>query len=308
MSNLRNNRFVYTALYCVFLIITIWIDGDLYRDKNLMGLYLLNIIFAGIVFWRNLFVQVLIAAILTSLYYYFAPFDSPHILVIIFQGLTYCLAIIGVSIAIKYYKREKENTLNLTLALAKSLDSRDPYTASHSENVAYYALCVAKAMRLSNKRCDDIHTGGLLHDIGKIGVGESILSKTSKLTDEEFERIRQHPIIGYEMVKHISQFRKNGILDMILYHHERYDGKGYPKGLKAEEIPLAARIMAVADSFDAMTSRRVYRPQTDINYAIAEIRKNKGAQFDPEIAEIFIEIVEKGENEVLSRCLDCVAE
>ncbi|WP_261808186.1 HD-GYP domain-containing protein [Paenibacillus sp. N3.4] len=121
------------------------------------------------------------------------------------------------------------------------------------------------------------------------------------MTSQEFEKIQQHPVIGYDMIMHISSFQKNGILDMILYHHERYDGKGYPRGLRGNEIPLAARIMAVADSFDAMTSRRAYRPLTDIHYAITEIRNNKGTQFDPEIAELFIELAECGGNEALFR-------
>ncbi len=101
------------------------------------------------------------------------------------------------------------------------------------------------------------------------------------------KKIKQHPVTGYETLKHVSSFEKNGVLDMVLYHHERYDGKGYPTGLKGDQIPQAARIMAVADSFDAMTSRRVYRQQNSLEYAVKEIRKSAGAQFDPEIAEIF---------------------
>lgn len=300
---LKNHHNIHVALYIIFLVITVWIDGYMYREIDLNGLYLINIIVAGIIFWKNMVIQVVATGLITGLYYYFAPFNTPNAVVIIFQGLTYYLAIMGVSIAIKYYKREKENMLNLTLTLAKSLDSRDPYTAGHSENVAFYALCIAKAMKLTNKQCDSIYTGGLLHDIGKIGVAESILTKPSQLTTCEYEQIKQHPVIGYEMVKHISIFQKNGILDMILFHHERYDGKGYPKGLEADEIPFVARIMAVADSFDAMTSRRVYRPQSDINYAITEIRRNKGTHFDPIIAEIFIELVESEGSEVASHCI-----
>ncbi|QQE73383.1 HD-GYP domain-containing protein [Brevibacillus composti] len=300
-QKLQQYRLPLALIFFLLLCTTVWIDGYLYPGSNLIGLYLLNFVLAGIVFWRSMALQMISAALLTCFYYYFAPFRSPHISVIFFNGLTYLLATLSISYAIRYHRREKENTLNLTLVLAKSLDARDKYTAFHSENVAMYAYRIAKEMGLSQKSCERIYLGGLLHDIGKIGVPESILTKPSKLTEEEYAIVKQHPSIGYEMVKHISLFRNNGVLDAILYHHERYDGKGYPKGLAGEEIPQVARIMAIADSFDAMTSRRGYRAQTDIHYAVREIRKNKGTQFDPVIADVFLQIVEREGEDILSR-------
>lgn len=286
-------QIVFISLYVILFIFTAWVDGYVYPEKNLAGLYFFNIIFAGIVFRGNISIQILIVALLTFLYFYFAPFQKPSISVIIFQGLTYTLAILSIHFAYKYKIQGKENELNVTIALAKSLDSRDPYTACHSENVAHYAVLIAKELMLPQKQCEAIYTGGLLHDIGKIGVPEMILTKQGRLTAEEYELIKQHPEIGYNMVKHISSFRRDGILDMILYHHERYDGKGYPQRLAGENIPRVARIMAVADSFDAMISRRAYRPQSDVSCALEEIRKHTGTQFDPVIADVFIGIVER---------------
>ncbi|GED67158.1 hypothetical protein BRE01_08600 [Brevibacillus reuszeri] len=290
-------------LYFVFLIGTVWVDGYVYPDKDLLGLYLINIIVAGIVFWRTIVLQIVIVGLLTWFYYMYAPFRFPHANVIVFQGLTHFLAILSISSAIKYYKREKENTLNLTLTLAKSLDARDKYTALHSENVARYAQHIAIQMGLPTRICGQIHLGGLLHDIGKIGIPESVLMKPTRLTEEEYDLIKQHPVIGYEMVKHITFFKKNGVLDAILFHHERFDGKGYPHGLRGKEIPLIARILAIADSFDAMTSNRVYRDKSNLTHAINQIRKNKGTQFDPEIVDIFLKSIEEEEDvkSILSR-------
>lgn len=135
-----------------------------------------------------------------------------------------------------------------------------------------------------------IYKGGILHDIGKIGIPENILLKPGSLTNEEYYIIKNHPSIGFDMVKHVSDFNENGVLDIVLYHHERYDGKGYPKGLSGTEIPLFARIMAIADSFDAMTSKRVYRNEIDLENTLIDIERNKGTQFDPEITDVFLSI------------------
>jgi HD-GYP domain-containing protein (c-di-GMP phosphodiesterase class II) len=133
-------------------------------------------------------------------------------------------------------------------------------------------------MNWSRKKYDYLFIGGLLHDIGKIGVPEGILNKPSRLTDEEYEKIKQHPQLGYSMLKHIPFFKESGVIDMVLYHHERYDGTGYPAGLKGETIPIAARIMAVAETFDAMTSRRSYRNFNDLKYALKELNSGKEKQ------------------------------
>lgn len=147
-------------------------------------------------------------------------------------------------------------------------------------------------MNLSKDVCSHIHTGGLLHDIGKIGISEYVLTKPDQLTSEEYDIIKQHPKIGYEMLKQVDRFKEEGIMDIVLYHHERFDGKGYPTGLKGTEIPLGARIVAVADTFDAMTSRRIYRNELDLEHTLAVIRQNKGTQFDPDVADAFLSLYE----------------
>ena len=193
----------------------------------------------------------------------------------------------------KYVHKVREDELELTTVLANALDSRDSYTLNHSENVAKYSVQIAEKLKLSKECCAIIRKGALLHDIGKIGISEHILMKNGKLTNEEYEEIKVHPTIGYNMIKHVADFHKNGILDMVLYHHERYDGKGYPAGLKGNQIPLYARIAAVADAFDAMTTKRVYREELSLDYTLNEIQKNKGTQFDPEIVDTFLSLFER---------------
>ena len=193
----------------------------------------------------------------------------------------------------KYVHKVREDELELTTVLANALDSRDSYTLNHSENVAKYSVQIAEKLKLSKECCAIIRKGALLHDIGKIGISEHILMKNGKLTNEEYEEIKVHPTIGYNMIKHVADFHKNGILDMVLYHHERYDGKGYPAGLKGNQIPLYARIAAVADTFDAMTTKRVYREELSLDYTLNEIQKNKGTQFDPEIVDTFLSLFER---------------
>ena len=194
----------------------------------------------------------------------------------------------------KQFHIQKNNKTELIMTISKLLDSRDSYTANHSENVAKYSMMIANELGLSKTSCRALYIGGLLHDTGKIGVPEMILTKPTKLNNEEYEIIKQHPSIGYESLKHLSLIQNLGVLDMIHYHHERYDGNGYPKGLKGNEIPVSARIMAIADSFDAMTSKRVYNDANTIEFAIHEIEKNKGSQFDPQIADAFMNLLKRG--------------
>ncbi|MBP3952652.1 HD-GYP domain-containing protein [Bacillus sp. YZJH907-2] len=191
------------------------------------------------------------------------------------------------------YFNEKKSTIDLINSLAKSLDSRDEYTAFHSQNVADYSKKIALEMKLPRRVCENIYYGGLLHDIGKIGIPEAVLNKPSALTDQEYDQIKQHPVIGFNLVKHIHRFKQSGILNMIQYHHERFDGTGYPHGLKGNAIPLEARIMAVADAFDAMTSRRNYRTQADWTSVLDELQQHKSTQFDPYVVDAFFNVLER---------------
>lgn len=185
------------------------------------------------------------------------------------------------------YKELHQSFLDTITALAKLIEAKDKYTSGHSQRVTEYSLLIAKKLNLSKKEIEMIKFCGLIHDIGKIGINESILQKPSKLTNDEYANIKTHPIIGENVVKHINFLREG--LPIIRNHHERYDGKGYPDGLKGKEIPLLARIVAVADAFDAMTSERSYRKAFSLQEAIKELKENAGTQFDPQIVKIFID-------------------
>ncbi|PRX30999.1 HD domain-containing protein [Orenia metallireducens] len=169
-------------------------------------------------------------------------------------------------------------------SLIKGLESKDLYTSGHSERVAHLAEKIATKMKLNTKEIFKIHIAGHLHDIGKIGIRDSVLKKKGRLTDNEYEEIKKHSMIGHDILNKISNFKE--IAQIVKYHHERYDGKGYPEGLKGDEIPLESKIIGVVDAFDAMTSPRHYRRPVTILEAIEEINKNSGSQFDPEISQI----------------------
>lgn len=160
-----------------------------------------------------------------------------------------------------------------------ALDARDPYTAGHSERVSDMALKVCRLIGLKNEDTSKIHIAAHLHDIGKIGVPDAILNKEGKLTDEEFAYIKKHPGIGAEILG--KSRRLSELSDIVLMHHERFDGKGYPLGKAGADIPIGARIIAICDSIDAITSNRCYRKAHDFDYCYREIEKNLGKMYDP---------------------------
>lgn len=176
-------------------------------------------------------------------------------------------------------------------SIAFALDAKDQYTHGHSMRVTLYSLALAKALDLPDDLLEEIETTGLLHDIGKIAIPEKILLKPGKLTDEEFEIIKKHPELGEHLVNGIGKLKL--ISNWMKYHHERFDGRGYPDGLVGEEIPISSRIIAIADTYDAMTSSRSYRPALTHEDAINEIKRCSGSQFDPKLAELFISISEE---------------
>jgi len=169
------------------------------------------------------------------------------------------------------------------------IDAKDPYTNGHSKRVAIYTRSIAKEMGYDGEDLDRIYYIALLHDCGKIGVPDSILGKPGRLTDEEFEIIKSHTVRGGEILSSFKSLENVG--DGALYHHERYDGRGYPKGKAGQEIPLIARMICVADSFDAMNTNRVYRKMLSKERIISEIETNKGSQFDPEIADVLLRLL-----------------
>ncbi|MBI5849289.1 MAG: response regulator [Nitrospirae bacterium] len=179
------------------------------------------------------------------------------------------------------------NLINTLKSLVTSIEARDIYTRNHSERVANYALQVAEVMNFSNDDKEIIRFGGYLHDIGKIGVRDTVLLKPSKLTDDEFREIRLHPVIGDNIIKPIKFFPRER--ELIRHHHERFDGKGYPDGLAGERIPLVVRIMNVVDTFDAMTTSRPYRTARTHKDAVEELLRCSGTQFDGEIVKAFLQ-------------------
>ena len=177
-------------------------------------------------------------------------------------------------------------------ALVAAIDAKDSFTFQHSTNVSQYAVLLAQKLGLSRDDIQTVKVAGLLHDIGKIGIPESILKKAGKLTKEEYEIMKSHVEKSIEMIHYLPNM--NYVIPAVVAHHERYDGKGYPRGLKGEEIPLLGRILAVCDSFDAMISKRAYKEPLSVEYAMGELEKNKGTQFDPKVADAFIELIKEG--------------
>ena len=173
--------------------------------------------------------------------------------------------------------------------LRQTVEAKDPYTRGHSDRVSEYSVLIGKKLGLDEKTLHILKIGGLFHDIGKIGIPDSILLKESKLSDEEYSQIKNHPMIGVHMLGDAAIF--TDILPIIKHHHERYDGRGYPSQLVGDDIPYVARIAAVADTFDAMTSKRSYRDSLPIDVVRAEIERCSGTQFDPNIAKVFLDIM-----------------
>ena len=191
-------------------------------------------------------------------------------------------------------------------ALIEAIDAKDPYTRGHSDRVSKFAMLLARAAKLSEGEIKQAGDGGLLHDIGKIGVSEKILCKPTHLDPEEFAQIQEHPRLGHKILKNIPQVRD--LLLGMLQHHERWDGSGYPDNLKGEQISQLGRILCIADCFDAMTSARFYRPARSISEARAEIKRCLGTQFDPKLGEIFLSIPESELLPLISTALQPAAQ
>lgn len=197
----------------------------------------------------------------------------------------------------------KESQENLEKAYLESIEilrhtveAKDIYTRGHSDRVSAYSVLIGKYLNLSEQDLHTLKIGGLFHDIGKIGIPDSILLKDAKLTDDEYSEIKNHPSIGKHILSNATIFQN--IVPIVYHHHEKYDGCGYPAGLAGEDIPLFARIAAVADTFDAMTSKRSYRNALPLEVVSSEIRRCSGSQFDPKIAEVFLDILHNHYGEI----------
>jgi HD-GYP domain-containing protein (c-di-GMP phosphodiesterase class II) len=193
--------------------------------------------------------------------------------------------------SLEAYKNVKDLFLNVTKALVSTIEEKDPFTKGHSERVSFLATELGKKLDLDHKHIHEVMLAALLHDIGKIGIPDKILNKPSHLTQMEHEAIKEHAKKGAKILEPIHQLRD--ILPLVLYHHEYYDGCGYPEGLKGTDIPLGARIIKICDAFDAMTSARPYRDARTVEFALEEIKRHSGEHFDPELTITFLTLVLK---------------
>ncbi len=194
------------------------------------------------------------------------------------------------------YERLENAYLESIQTLRYTVEAKDKYTRGHSDRVSAFSTLIGQKLGLSAEDIKTLEIGGLFHDIGKIGVPDSIIQKTDKLTDDEYSQIKNHPSIGAHILSNATIFKN--IIPIVKHHHERYDGHGYPSQLKGTDIPYLARITSIADSFDAMTSKRTYRDSLPLEVVKSEFKNNKGTQFDPELTDVFLDILNKDYNKI----------
>ncbi|AQS58017.1 HD domain-containing phosphohydrolase [Desulforamulus ferrireducens] len=199
------------------------------------------------------------------------------------------------------FDKQEKLMLSLIRALSSALDARDPYTQGHSERVSQLALLIAKKIDMDQKEQEILQQSALLHDVGKIGIRDSVLLEPGPLDDEKWQIMKSHPVIGAQIIQQIEpKSVMEKIYDGVMYHQEKYDGSGYPYGLRGQEIPQVARIIAIADAYDAITSDRPYRKAKSPQEALAEIKKCAGKHFDPQLVEIFLDAMGYQENKKTS--------
>ena len=256
----------------------------------------------GRVLYRALIVFTLATVMASVLQFFFYGISLTNIAIAVLTIVLRLKEIVNTNHSLEAsHKREKELLLQkqesmstmieeTTNAFAAIIDGKDKYTKGHSERVAKYSRMLARKLGLSAEEQEKANYMGLLHDIGKIRIPDEIINKTSKLTDEEFQLMQSHPMFGYEILKEIKSMPE--LAQGARWHHESYDGSGYPDKVPSKELPLIVRIVAVADSYDAMTSNRSYRKYLPQETVRAEIEKNIGTQFDPEVARCMLDIID----------------
>ena len=189
----------------------------------------------------------------------------------------------------RIYENLQDAFVGTIRSLSETIDAKDTYTRGHSERVSLYGEAIARGLGLQGTELQAIRYAGYLHDVGKIGIPDAILSKPGKLTVEEFNVVKKHPVLSEKILKPVNF--PFPVQSIVRHHHERYDGKGYPDSLRAEEIPLGSRILFVADAYEAMTSDRPYRKALSTRMALSELKNNMQTQFDPRVAKVFARII-----------------
>ncbi|WP_456271976.1 HD domain-containing phosphohydrolase [Bacillus sp. AK031] len=290
--NLRRIKYFAVILYISLTLINdisiYWGNDQPYAVGNVAELFILlfSPIFVSEVFFFVVVISIFLKYITVGIVTSSPEVVLPIVLILVLASIAYILLkrFLGYVLAIKSsYNKQLEGIVKGIIA---TLELKDPYTKGHSERVAFYSISLAKRLNIySEEELNSFYYACLLHDIGKIHIPDRILMKPDRLTKEEFEIIKTHPKVGAEAIKKIEKF--NDSLSIILSHHERWDGKGYPEGLKGEEIPIAARITSIADAFDAMTSTRSYREALPVESAHYRILEGRGTQFDPDLLDIF---------------------
>ena len=273
----RNIWVIILITYIFFVLNTTLTAGaiSLSSGTNIVNVWIFN--FAWLIPFQFFLSSMAIA--IAFLYQRYSPFT------LIFTSLPLIIAQYTYLLRIK----ERRTILNSIMQIVKIIEAKDVYTAGHSMRVAEYSEKIARGMRLNEYDIEVVKNLANLHDIGKIQIDLSILNKKKMLSDKDWVEIRKHPVISYEVVKQIDFLKDKAI--SILYHHERIDGKGYPFGKKEEDIPLFARILSVADSYDAMTTDRPYKKALTDEQSLLELERNKGGQFDAKVCDVMIEII-----------------
>ncbi len=230
------------------------------------------------------FSLVLMTPLSIFLAFLFAKYKYSGIVFIIF-----CICLVRYTIVL--YSDSKSQFIDTVEALMNAIDARDQYTEGHSRRVAEISVAIGKELKYNQWSIEELNIAAMLHDVGKIGVSDAILNKPGKLTDEEFDAIKEHPVIGIKIIKDIKNI--DYVYPVVRNHHERYDGKGYPDGKNGDELPLSVYIVQLADTVDAMASDRPYRKGLSESIILEEIKKYSGTQFHPKVAETYLRIVEK---------------
>jgi len=303
---------VYLTYHAVLLLALPFLYASLYSSKRVMryvfGLSVVSIIvtvYVGYYFGLCDANMVLLTSkdisdyVIDGLFVLIQANSNPLVSLALFYVVPRCLICIAVmfvcnsiiEILSGSHKKTEQMFLQTVTALSEAVDAKDRYTSGHSKRVAEYSRRIAERLGKSREEQEEIYRAGLLHDVGKIRIPEEIINKPGKLTEEEFSIIKIHPVTGYHILRGIS--KDSSIAIAAKYHHERYDGKGYPNGLEGDKIPETARILGVADSYDAMASNRSYRNALPQEVVRSEIEKGKGTQFDPKIADIMLQMIDE---------------